>query len=122
MPFNVTVTRSPEYVRYVVAGPTSLKHFVDLLSFAGAETEQFEDVKILLDLRGVVGRLTVAEQFLLGEVVALKLPLLFKLASLVPVGEITRNSERVAVSKGVTVRVFDSEPEALCWLLEGKPG
>lgn len=122
MPFEVTVTRLPEYVRYEAAGPTSLKNFVDLLSFAGAETELYEDLKVLFDLRGVQGRLTSAEQILLGEVAAMKLPLVFKAASLVPVGEITRNSERAAISKGVTARIFDSESEALSWLLDGKPG
>ena len=122
MPFEVTVTRLPEYVRYEAAGPTSLKNFVDLLSLAGAETELYEDLKVLFDLRGVEGRLTRAEQLLVGEVVAIKLPLSFKVASLVPVGEITRNSERAALSKGVTVRIFDSESEALSWLLDGNPG
>ena len=121
MPFEVTVTRLPEYVRYEAAGPTSLKNFVDLLSFAGAETELYEDLKVLFDLRGVEGRLTRSEQLLVGEVVAIKLPLSFKVASLVPVGEMTRNSERAALSKGVTVRIFDSESEALSWLLDGTP-
>jgi hypothetical protein len=121
MPFEITVIRSAQYVRYDAAGPTSLKNFVDLISFAGAETEHYEDLKVLFDLRGVEGRLTSAEQLLVGEVVAIKLPLAFKVASLVPVGEITRNTERVAVSKGVTTRVFDSESEALLWLLDGKP-
>jgi hypothetical protein len=119
MSFSVKVKRSPHYVRFVVAGNTSLKNFADLF---GGQVEQYEDVKALFDLRRVVGRLTSSEQMLLGEIVALKLPLLFKLASLVPVGEITRNSERAALSKGLVVRIFDSEPEALAWLLDGEPG
>jgi hypothetical protein len=121
MPFSVKVKRSPQYVRFVVAGNTSLKNFADLFCVVGGQVEKYEDVKALFDLRRVVGRLTASEQLLLGEIVALKLPLLFKVASLVPVGEITRNSERAALSKGLVVRVFDSEPEALAWLLDGEP-
>lgn len=122
MPFSVKIKRSAQYVRFAVTGDTSLKNFVDLFGVVGAQVEKYEDVKALFDLRRVVGRLTSSEQMLLGEIVALKLPLLFKVASLVPVGEITRNSERAALSKGLVVRVFDSEPEALAWLLDGQPG
>lgn len=121
MPFSVQVTRLREYVRYEASGPTSLKNFVELLTFAGAETDRYEDLNVLFDLRRVEGRLTEAEQLLLGEIAAMKLPMVFKAASLVPVGEITRNSERVAIEKGVTARIFDSESEAVAWLLEGKP-
>lgn len=122
MPFTLKVKRSPQYVRFSVTGKTSLKNFADLFGVVGGQVEKYEDLKALFDLRGVVGRLTTAEQLLLGEIVALKLPLLFKVASLVPVGEITRNSERAALSKGLVVRIFDSEPEALAWLLDGEPG
>lgn len=121
MPFAIKVTRSAQYVRYAAAGPTSLKNFVDLISFVGAQTELYEDLKVLFDLRGVEGRLTGPEQLLLGEVAALKLPMVFKAASLVPVGEVTRNSERAALDKGMTARIFDEESEALLWLLDGKP-
>ena len=117
MPFDVTVKRHPEYVRCNVAGPTSLKSFAELLVKMAADIDRFEDDRVLLDLRKVKGRLTTSEQQLVGEMAAVKLPLLFKLASIVPVGEITRNSERAAAGKGLQVRVFDSEPAALDWLL-----
>ena len=117
MPFDVTVKRHPEYVRFTAAGPTSLKNFAELLVKMAADIDRFEHDCALLDLRMVEGRLTTSEQQLVGEMAAVKLPLLFKLASVVPVGEITRNSERAAASKGLQVRVFDSEPAALDWLL-----
>lgn len=118
MPFDVTVRRRPDYVRYNAAGPTSLKSFAELIVLMAAETGRYEDDRVLLDLRKVKGRLTTSEQQLIGEMAAARLPLLFKLASIVPVGEITRNSERAATGKGLQVRVFDSEPGALAWLLE----
>ena len=118
MPFKVTVSRSLHYVRYDAAGPTSLKNFTELATFVAADTAFYEDAKVLVDLRRVEGRLTPHEQVLLGEVAALKLPYVFKLASLVPAAEVTHNSERAAVAKGLTMRVFASESEAVDWLLE----
>jgi hypothetical protein len=86
-----------------------------------ADIEQYEDDRVLLDLRGVEGRLTTIEQQRIGQMVAAELPLLFKLASVVPSGEITRNSEHAAAKLGLEVKVFDDEAAALFWLLEGKP-
>ena len=120
MPFSVTIHRYPEYVRYNAAGRTSFKRFAGLLALMAADIDQFEDDRVMLDLRDVEGRLTTSEQQLLGELVAARLPLIFKLVSVVPRGEITRNSERTAKSNGLQVRVFDSETGALTWLLEGK--
>lgn len=122
MPFQVTVSRSLHYVRYDAAGPTSLKNFTELATFVAADTSFYEDAKVLVDLRGVEGRLSPNEQSLLGEVAAFKLPYVFRLASLVPATELTHNSERSAVQKGLTMRAFDSESEAVGWLLEADVG
>lgn len=118
MPFDVQILRSAAYVRYTAHGTTSLKKFGELVSFVAADIDLTEDAKILIDLTGVEGRLTVTEQFLLGEIVALKLPYVYKLASLVPPGAITRNTERIAEEKGLSVRVFDTETAAIDWLTE----
>lgn len=122
MPFDVTVSRTTRYVRYNAAGPTSLKKFSELISFIATDTAHYEDAIVLLDLTAVEGRLTFTEQLLLGEIAAVRLPYIFKMASLVPVGEITRNSERVAVQKGLPAKVFDSEEEAITWLMSSNLG
>lgn len=49
---------------------------------------------------------------------ASRLQYLYKLASLVPPDQITRNSERSARAKGLRVRVFGTEGEAVAWLME----
>lgn len=121
MEFDVKVARTAQYVRYHVAGATSLKAFAALITRIADEVEQFEDLRVFVDLRGVVGRLSTSEQILLGELSARRMQMVFKLASLVPDGEITRNSERAADSKGVQLRVFSSERSALEWLLDGSP-
>ena len=121
MPFAVTVERHPDYVRFNPAGATSLKNFADLVLEMTAQIDKHEDDRVLVDLRKVEGRLSTREQQLLGEVAAARLTLVYKLASLVPRGEVTRNSETAASKAGLQMRVFDSEPAALAWLLDGSP-
>lgn len=119
MPFDVTVQRSPGYARYAVSGRTSLSRFARLIAGIAEDVDQFEDDRVLVDLRSVSGRLSTSEQQMVGELIAAALPMVFKLASIVPAGEITRNSERAAVKAGLQVKVFDNEAGALAWLLEG---
>ncbi len=121
MPFDVKVERHRDYVRYAITGRTSLKRFARLFVGMSTDIEQYEDDRVLLDLRAVEGQLSRIEQQLIGEMVAARLPLLFKLASVVPVGEITRHSERAANEQGLEVTVFDDEASALSWLLDGNP-
>ena len=122
MPFDVKVERHHDYVRYAISDRISLKRFARLFVGMSTDIDQFEDDRVLLDLRAVEVHLSRIEQQLIGEMVAARLPLLFKLASVVPVGEITRNSKRAAAEQGLAVKVFDDEAAALSWLLEGKPG
>lgn len=118
MPFQSTITRSAQFVRWRVSGPTSLENFVALVDAVAAESRRRGDSKVMVDLRAVEGTLKFTEQLSVGEIVALKLPHLVKLASVVPPEQITRNSERVAVRKGLQLRVFSREEEAAAWLTE----
>jgi hypothetical protein len=121
MPFDVKVIRTPDYVRFNVIGPSSLPNFAALVPLISSEIEQFEDLRVLIDLRRVVGRLSTEAQILVGEMAAQRAQLLFKMASLVPPGEFTGNSERAAIKQGLQLRVFISEASALAWLLEAEP-
>lgn len=58
----------------------------------------------------------------MGLAAATLLPQLRRLASVVPADRVTRISENAAQQKGLALRVFASQPEALDWLLShGKP-
>ena len=118
MPFHSTLTRSAQFVRWRVSGPTSLENFVALVDAIAAESTRRCDSKVMVDLRAVEGTLKFTDQFSVGEIVALKLAHLVKLASVVPAEQITRNSERVALRKGLLLRVFSREEEAAAWLTE----
>ena len=116
MAFTTQVVRLPAYVRVDVAGPTSIRDFVELISTVGQETVYWSDRRVLVDLRQVEGALTPTEQIFLGELVAQDLSHIERMASVVPPEQITYNSERAAQELGAQLRVFDDEAEAIAWI------
>ena len=121
MPFNVTVERDAQYILFRVAGPASLMNYFDLIDSAAKDTLAHGDKLGMVDLRGVVGRLNFTDQFFIGDVVGQKLPHLDKLATLVAADPDSYNSQKVANRKGLNLRTFTSEEQALAWLLEDAP-
>ena len=121
MAFTTRVTRFPDYVRVHVAGPTSIKDFVELISTVGQETVFWSDRKVLVDLREVEGVLSTTEQIFLGELVAQNLTHIERMASIVPAEQVTRNSERAAQQLGTQLRVFDREADAIAWINAAVP-
>ena len=120
MPFTIVVRRLPRYVVFEVSGPASLKNYFDLIDGAAKETLTHGDKLAMVDIRGVVGRLSFTDQFFIGDVVGQKLTHLHKLASWVADDPTSYNSEKVAVRKGVNLRSFASGDAAVAWLLEGE--
>ena len=118
MPFTVRITRPGEYVRFDVDGPPSLKNYFDLIDGAAKEIAATGEKVLLVDLRGVTGRLSFTDQFFIGDVVGDKLPQVFKLAVLVPEAPDSYNSPKVAQRKGVNIRPFDDEAAAIDWLVQ----
>jgi hypothetical protein len=116
MAFITRVTRHPGYVQVQVAGPTSIRDFVDLVGTVGQETVYWSDRRVLVDLRQVDGELTSTEQIFLGELVAQDLSHIQRMASIVPPAQITRNSENAAQQLGSQLRVFDNEADAVAWI------
>jgi hypothetical protein len=116
MPFTISVHRNPGYLRFDVAGPPSLKNYFDLIELAAKETAATGEKNVLVDLRGVTGRLSFTDQFFIGDVVADKLANLKKLATLVPDDPETYNSQKVAQRKGLNLSTFSKEEEAIEWV------
>jgi hypothetical protein len=116
MAFEIVLTRFMDFVQLAVAGPASLKAFAELVTTVERESHLWSDRKVLVDLREVEGDLLPDEQAFLGELVAHHFQHLDKVASLVPAGQLTRNSERAAREMGMQLRVFMSKEEALAWL------
>jgi len=121
MPFTVTVDRQPQYLRYLVAGPASLKNYFDLIEQAGQQTRDEKVPLALVDLRGVVGRLHLSDQVFIGEQVVRKLGHLERLATVVPDSPDSYHSEKVARGQGFQLRSFSGDTEAMAWLCEDAP-
>jgi hypothetical protein len=121
MPFIIKVERHADYVRFTVSGSASLKNYFDLIDAAAKETQAKGDRFAMVDLRGVIGRLSFTDQFFIGEIVGEKLKHLARLGSLVPADPTSYHSETVANRKGVNLRSFDDEARAVAWVLRGDP-
>lgn len=106
--------RRTGYTVVRVVGDPQLETIVSALDVIAVESATAS--QLLVDLRGVSTLHSFTDQYTLGQAAAKKLAHLRKVASLVPVGRLTRNSERPARQEGLNLRVFEAEDEALTWL------
>lgn len=110
--------RHAQYAAVRVSGTPLLDHALSALDVIAAEA--VAGSRLLIDLRGVTTLHSFTDQFALGHAAAATLRHLERVASLVPEGRATRNSERPARRQGLDLQVFESEARALAWLLEVK--
>lgn len=120
MPLTAKIHRLPEFTSLKVTGDASLSDFVQLIDDMADESRRRGDKRILVDLLDVGGDLKFTEHFQMGERAALRLQHLEKVASVVPVGKLTRTSEKVALTQGLQLRVFSSMTEAIRWLSQAQ--
>lgn len=99
-----------------LAGAPSLGQFYSCIELLSVESAGWPHRRLLVDLRGVTTLHSFTEQFAIGEEAARRLGHLRKIASVVPEGRRTRNSERPARRQGLNLLVFTSEEEAVAWL------
>ncbi|MEO5669524.1 MAG: STAS/SEC14 domain-containing protein [Ramlibacter sp.] len=118
MPLQITVRRLQEFTSVKIAGPASLPDFVAFIAELGEETRSNGDKRALVDLLGLENDFRFTDHFQIGEAAAQHLTHLERLASIVPENQITHTSEKVAVKKGLQLRVFTSMTEAIRWLTE----
>ena len=116
MSFEISVNRSLGFVELSIFGEATMKNFVELVETVEQESVYWSDRKVLVDLRQVQGQLEPEEQVFLGELVAQSLPHLERMASVVPLEQITRNSEASARRMGLQLSVFASRDGAVAWL------
>ena len=120
MPLTAKIHRLPEFTSLKVTGDATLGDFVQLIDRMADESRKRGDKRILVDLLDVGGDLKFTEHFQMGERAALRLQHLEKVASVVPVGKLTRTSEKVALTQGLQLRVFSSMTEAIRWLSQAQ--
>jgi hypothetical protein len=118
MTFSIHFERSNRFARVEVSGPASLKNHIDLIERAARDTMQHRDMRVLADLRGVIGRLGFTDQFFLGDVMSQQLAHLERLAVIVRDDPSTYIGPRVATRKGLSLVAFQDEAQAVAWLME----
>jgi hypothetical protein len=101
-----------------LTGAPSLGQILSFMELLAVESQSWNHGRLLADLRGVTTIRSFTEQFTLGEEAARKLKHLRRIASVVPPERLTRNSERPARQRGLDLKVFTDEAEALQWLLD----
>ena len=116
-PFRYSTERLATHIAVHVAGIATLDDFIALIDVLAFETRRHRDRRCLVNLLQVVNELKFTDHFQIGEETARKLQNLDRLASVVPADRITRTSEKVAQQRGMELRVFTDEREALNWLI-----
>lgn len=104
------------YLTVKVRGPATVDNLVHLISRVHLATKDTRTTRVLVDLSEIGGRPPFTDQFRIGEMAALRLSHLDRVASVVRAEDITRTSEKVAGSLGLDLRVFASLQEAQAWL------
>jgi hypothetical protein len=116
MPVEVHYEAQGDHVAVRVAGSPTLGEFLGVLRQLGADSAAWPQKLVLIDLRAVLPRYSFTEQFTIGEEVGRALQHLQRFASVVPPDRITHVSEKAARHRGVDVRVFIDEGQAVAWL------
>jgi hypothetical protein len=116
MPIRFAIEHRDTYCVVRVDGEPTLAEFVAFIERLGVEARGWQTRRVLIDLRAVRTLTTAQEHRAVGDAVATHLAALERLASVVPGDRITRNSEMVAKARGVNLRVFSGEGEALAWI------
>jgi len=115
------VFRKDGFVRIEVTGPADLEGLLRMIRTLGTQTQSHGDTLMLVNLQGLGRRSQFHRPLFIGEHVAQYFAHLTRLASVVQVGKITRTSEKVARAQGLQLSVFDSERDAMAWLLAPEP-
>ena len=116
MTLQASVQRLPDFTSVKVTGSAALSDFLAFVAGFAEQSRRHGDRRVLVDLLDVVNEFRFTDHFQIGEAAAKHLKHLERLASVVPENQITHTSEKVAVKKGLQLRVFTSTTEAIRWL------
>jgi hypothetical protein len=113
--YEVTIDDDAGVLRIAARGAFALEPTKRLFDRVALDARRREAKRVLLDFRGVVGRITTMERFELGEYAAARIKA--KIALIGRPETVDHFGETVAINRGAKGRVFTDESEALSWLL-----
>ncbi|MBC5763080.1 hypothetical protein [Ramlibacter albus] len=116
MSFDFDFTLGPRFATFTVRGPATMENFGQLLCEVHVRTNDSHITRVMVNLQATEGGPPFTEQFRLGEMVALRLSHLERLASVVRPEYATGTSSKVANSLGFQLRVFTDVRAAEEWL------
>jgi hypothetical protein len=99
-------------------GLAMLEGWMEMLPGLGEATTDVPGGCLLIDLHGLVGFLGTPERRRVGELAAVHLKHLRRVALLVPPQKVTGVTEAAARAAGLDLRVFADGQQARDWLLE----
>jgi hypothetical protein len=116
MQLDIRVCHLEGFMSAKVSGEGSLDNFGRMIDDLSDESMRMNATRLLLDLRRVTEHFKLTEHMIISERAASHLGHLEKVASVVPEGRRKGTSEQAAKARGVALRVFTSEDEAVAWL------
>ena len=99
-----------------VSGAASLENIRRMIDDLSDESMRMNATRLLVDLRHVSEHFKITEHMVIGDAAASQLGHLEKVASVVAEGRRKGTSEQAARLRGVALRVFTSEDDAVAWL------
>jgi hypothetical protein len=116
--YEVTVKQAPGLLRVTAAGTVNVWRTKRLIDRIAAEARQHAARKVLLDLRGLAGRLSISARISIGEYVAARVPV--KLAVVLDPEMANYVAEWIARERGADLRAFIDEAYATTWLRQAE--
>ena len=117
MSLHYQISHRPGFVAFDVQGAVCLEDLHGLIDAVAQTTEGSGEKRALVNLLAVSESLKFTDHYSLGEQVVRKLSHLERVASVVPSSRRTGTSEKVANLRGMQLRVFVREDEAVAWLV-----
>ena len=116
MPLEIRVSNTERYLSAKMSGRATVADFRQMLDVLLEETMRLSSTRLLIDLVGVEEHFRIDEHVVVSEQAAANFNHLEKIASLVPPGRKKGTTEQAAQKRGVVLRTFMSEADAIAWL------
>jgi hypothetical protein len=123
-PFNykLAIEANREYLRVTAKGTYGFGRTRRLIYVIRESSDGHQLPRVLVDLTGVTGRPPDIDRFEIGERLAQVFGSTHTLAIVAREESVNRLAETVALNRGVALRVFFTERDALTWLLPTPTG
>lgn len=118
MSYEIMFAAEQDFLRVTASGEYAFDRIFEFIAQVRSEAERLGKKCILIDSRGIIGRMTEAERFQGGQKIAEIFGSKLKAVLLTPSDNITKLGELTAVNRGARFLVTDSEEEAVSFLKE----